>query len=460
MYDYIIIGAGPAGLTLAYYLSKYKHKVLLVDRENSIGGCHRVRRVDGLFSEHGPRIIIDNYFSLIDLLSDFNLKFDDIFAQYDYSVNVSTMKLISILSIHELLAFAYEFIKYPTSNMTMSMFTKKYNFSHTATSYIDIICRVSDGGTIDNYTLYEFLQIFNQNYLYSTYQPKLPNDIGLFAHWKKKLLQNGVTILLNTEIERISNTDHIITKDGTHFSASRYIFAIPPQAMIPILERSTQSDLFGNFTKLKEWEKDCRYLVYIPINFHWNEKLKLKKIQGITDTPYGLTFVVMSDYMHFNHPDSKTVITCTIKNKNRRSSHNNKNANECSPQELIDETLYQLNTIFHNMPPPTKSIISPGVYKNGDQWETIDQAYFHSFKSSYLQNQQSPLAKNIYWVGTHNGKSSYSFTSMESAMGNAISLLHTLEPKSKQNIHVRSPITVKQLFAIAIILFLVYKLKK
>ena len=75
MFDYTIIGAGPSGLTLALYLAKLNKKVLLIEREESMGGCHGVRRVNGLFTEHGPRIILDNYFSFMDILSEMNIKF-------------------------------------------------------------------------------------------------------------------------------------------------------------------------------------------------------------------------------------------------------------------------------------------------------------------------------------------------------------------------------------------------
>ena len=37
MYDYTIIGSGPTGLTLALYLANLKKKVLIVEKENSIG---------------------------------------------------------------------------------------------------------------------------------------------------------------------------------------------------------------------------------------------------------------------------------------------------------------------------------------------------------------------------------------------------------------------------------------
>ena len=105
LYDYVIIGAGPTGLTLAWYLAKYcpDKKILIVESENTIGGCHRVRRVDGLFTEHGPRIIISNYFCLGDMLRELGLTFDEMYAQSSFSVGMRLRKMFMIFSWRELI---------------------------------------------------------------------------------------------------------------------------------------------------------------------------------------------------------------------------------------------------------------------------------------------------------------------------------------------------------------------
>jgi phytoene dehydrogenase-like protein len=75
-YDYVIIGGGPTGLTLALYLSKY-YKIAIIEKEDQIGGCHSVKRIDGLFSEHGPRIYLDNYLVFKDILkNELNITFN------------------------------------------------------------------------------------------------------------------------------------------------------------------------------------------------------------------------------------------------------------------------------------------------------------------------------------------------------------------------------------------------
>ena len=74
IYNYVIVGSGPSGLSLAWYLSKENKSVLLIDRETSIGGCHRVQRVNGLLTEHGPRVYSDVYLNFINLLLKLILK--------------------------------------------------------------------------------------------------------------------------------------------------------------------------------------------------------------------------------------------------------------------------------------------------------------------------------------------------------------------------------------------------
>ena len=62
-YDDVIVGGGFCGLTLAWYLSHIPgRRIVVIDDNVSIGGCHRVSRSTGsdgtpdLFCEHPPRV--------------------------------------------------------------------------------------------------------------------------------------------------------------------------------------------------------------------------------------------------------------------------------------------------------------------------------------------------------------------------------------------------------------------
>ena len=81
-YDYAIIGGGPTGMTLAWILSKQKKNVILIEKDDVLGGCHKVLRINGYFTEHGPRIYSNSYLMFIEILSDMNINFEDLFTLY------------------------------------------------------------------------------------------------------------------------------------------------------------------------------------------------------------------------------------------------------------------------------------------------------------------------------------------------------------------------------------------
>ena len=474
MYDYIIIGAGPTGLTLAWYLAKYNNKILIIDRESDIGGCHRVRRIDGLFTEHGPRIIVSNYFGLEAILADMNLKFDDLFVPYNVSMNTYIYEMIRIFQLREMRIFALEFIKFlfdetPTKNINLEEFMLGHNFQSESMAYVDRLCRVTDGGTIQNYTLFEFLQIFNQNFFYRMFQPKVPNDVGLFAFWSESLKRTGlVDIMLETEVVSIHSSSQvnrirIRNKSGSYdIRARTYIFAIPPKPMVQILTQSLNPNLFGPIDKLTQLEIQSRYLSYISSIFHWDRKFALETAVDFPESAYGIVYVIQSDYTDFANPKSQTVIVCSVTKADSISNYNNKTANQCTKSELITEVFRQLRLFQPSLTNPTYSLLSPGIYRNNltDKFETLDSAYFLT-KAGYISNKS--IFDNLYWVGTHNGNSLYSFTAMESAIENAVSLLHDLVPVSKSKVLIHQPFTVKKMIIILIfvlVLAVIYVYKK
>ena len=62
----------------------------------------------------------------------------------------------------------------------------------------------------------------NQNMFYSLYQPKLPNDIGLFKIWQEDLKGNGIEFSLNTTLKKLNSNKWI--EEPTSPSLYRRIF--------------------------------------------------------------------------------------------------------------------------------------------------------------------------------------------------------------------------------------------
>jgi hypothetical protein len=471
-YDLVIVGAGPSGLALAQCVSHLNKKILIIEKENTIGGCHAVRRVNGLFTEHGPRVISNTYKVFQSLLKEMNIDFYDLFVKYNFSITeIGGETIFSILSWSELLKLMLEFMKLMINdnhgiNVILKQFLDENNFNENSIEMIDRVCKLTDGGGVDKYTLQEFLQLFNQQFFYSLYQPKKPNDIGLFKIWREFLEAQGIHFYLDTDIKNIkiknnyiesitlSHNNHLETIYGKHF-----VMAIPPKNLLELTINYNIPHSWGN---LEKYAIETAYIDYICVSFHWNKELNLKKIYGFPKSAWGVAFIVLSDYMKFNELDSKTVISTAVTISDSKSLNNNKTADECTSNELVDEIFLQLKEAFPDLPLPTISIISPGVKYDTSikKWISKDTAFIITANKGYLSFENN-LIKNMYNLGTHNGKSYYKFTSLESAVSNSVMLSKKLYPELNDSKYIKltrstSLSDIFDLLVIVIILYLIY----
>jgi hypothetical protein len=477
IYDYIICGAGPSGLTLAYFLNKYGYKCLLIDKNNSIGGCHRVNRINGLFAEHGPRIYSSAYINFKMILADMGLNFYDLFTEYNFSIANIGGSSLNHLNFSEIMAFVLEFIKLLFSNnsknISMDTFMINNSFSSDAKIYIDKLCRLTDGAGSDRYSLFEFLQLINQQGLYTIYQPNTPNDTGLFTEWRKNL--NNVDIMLNTNVTQInSNHNDILSEETKKDNFTRinsiiveldgkkqeifgknFILAMPPDNIIKLLEQSNNNikNSFGkSFDELKIWSQQNKYINDIPIIFHWNFPLELPNIYGFPNSDWSVAFIKLSDYMNFN---GSTVISTCITDVNVVSTTLNKTANQCTEKELIDETFRQLKYSYPNLPEPSYAFLNTGTKKINNEWVDPDTAFVATFHNEFIDMKNNKF-ENLYNVGTHNGKYYYNFTSLESAVTSALCLIHELVPESKIRYPVTAPYSITHIIITILLIIVIF----
>jgi hypothetical protein len=460
-YDYIIIGAGPNGLTIAQLLSKYNKKVAIIEKEEYIGGCHSVERINGLFTEHGPRIYISNYLMFQEILKDIKLDFYDLFVKYNFGSLDAGIQVYNTLSFRELFYLFLAFLNLNSSYKKISLleYLQKNNFSEQSIDLLDRIGRLTDGGSADKYTLFSFLQIINQNILYNIYQPKKPNDKSLFKLWKEKLEQRKVNIYLETEVQNIITNNNKITGlviNNKILKTDNLILSMPPMSIYNFLIKNNLGNAFGN--NFKEFSEETNYLVYIPVVFHWNKKLLLKKIWGLPQSDWGIGHIVLSDYMDFEDERSQTVISSVI-TKHNKSNFLNKTPDEISNKEvIIQEVFRQLNSIYNNnLPEYSYAFLNQNEYVNDqNKWEAEHTA-FMTTKYGYTSNK-SEIYKNLYNSGVHNGLSNYSFTSLESTIVNAIKLVHELVPESRSDFIVKDAITLRELIFFSALIIFILKL--
>ena len=471
-YDLVIVGAGPSGLALAQCLRNTYNKILIIDKESEIGGCHRVRRVDTIFTEHGPRIYSNTYKNFQMLLKDMDNDFYKLFTAYNFSISeIGGQTAFSTLSFTELLKIAFEFFilifnENHGMNISIGDYMNKHNFSEKSIDMINRICRLTDGAGADRYTLNEFLELFNQQFFYTLYQPLKPNDIGLFKIWGEFLIKNNIEILLNTTVRNINLNDqnllksiNVISKDGitTEISAKRVVLAIPPESFIPILGNSVDliKNTFRNFDDLKTYAENTSYIDYISLTFHWNKKLNLPKVYGFPKSEWGIAFIVLSDYMTFEENISQTVISCAITIPDIVVKSIGKSANQCTKEEIFKEVLNQVREAYPDLEEPTLVLLSPGVYYDEQQhkWISKDEAFVTSSKEGFLPF--NGRVKNLYNLGTHNGYQNYKFTSLESAVTNSIKLSHVMDKKLKNKYEIKNIFTFVQMIRIIFIFLII-----
>ena len=211
-YDLIIVGAGPSGLALAHTTSSIYRRVLIIDKEQEIGGCHRVKRnSDGMFTEHGPRIYLSIYYNFFNLINELGLKVEDIFVKYKYSTrDIAYSKILPYYNFYEIMMLIMAYLMFFINedygkDISLYEYLRGRGFSHKVIDLFDRLCRFTDGGNIYSYSLNKILRIIDADVLMKIYQPKLPLDIVLFSTWKKFLSNRGVDFMLGFQITDYDN---------------------------------------------------------------------------------------------------------------------------------------------------------------------------------------------------------------------------------------------------------------
>jgi hypothetical protein len=475
-YDYTIVGGGPSGITLAYTLSSIGKKCCLIDLNVNLGGCHRVTRsTEGLFTEHGPRIYSNSYVNTINLLKDMNLNFYDIFTPYNFTISNIQGESFKNFTLIELVKLSKEFLKIffgldkYSRNISVEKFMSNNGFTQKSLDYADRLCRLTDGAGSDRYSLYNFLQLVNQQYFYILYQPRKPNDTGLFKLIQNRLELNNVDIFLQTKVLSINNLlnkvesiDCLNTQNNTflNIKSKNFIFCIPPKSYLDLIKQNTE--IYSSYNNIDQFVINNTYINDIPIVFHWKSKLDLPKKWGFPSTEWGIAYVILSDYMDFEDPRSQTVISTCITKLNVKSSFMDKTPDECNEIELKNEVFRQLKISYPEIQNYDYAIIHPSVKRINDKWIETDTAYVTTYHNEYLKSNNQ-FYENLYFVGTHNGNSSYDFTSFESAVENALTFSHYIEP-STSSLKIKNRVTViyilRIIFIIMILLVILYMINK
>jgi hypothetical protein len=356
-------------------------------------------------------------------------------------------------------------------------FANKQKFTPKTKEYLDRLCRLTDGATSANYSLNKLLQLGNQQFLNEIYQPSQPNDVKMFKEWQEVLQKLKVDILLDTEVVSIDGKNQnrvdsitILTKNTKpkQMYSTNFVLCIPPKQIEKLLfPNPLFQNAFGDMTILQSWITKNTYQNYIPITFHWHkndlpDNFQLPLVWGFPKSDWGIAFIELTQYMNFQDDRSKLVISTCITKPEIVSSNIHKTPHACTETELKEEVFHQLKISFPKLPNPSFAIIHPSVHRINNEWIEDDTAFIAAPNSFFLSSQ-SYQTENLFQVGTQNGNSVYAFTTMESAVVNAISFANKVEKQTRTVLTITKSFYVVDYlrFMLLIVLFFgLYKLLK
>lgn len=401
LFDYIVYGGGPTGLTLAYFLSKNNYKVALVEKDDILGGCWKVEwDSDVYFTEHSPRVLLGKKTLFFSLLKEIDYKYN-VVDTYGNSIETK-LKLFNFfrknLNFSDLLKLGKAKLFKNNSNETVSEWVENNKISEKGKKAIKLFSIVL-ANSPDKLLMSE---IFNtpgnsDNF----YQFK--NNMGWIDHIENKLIDQNVTIYKGYELKTLNLLVNSITSgiinngcDET-IIGKNHIITFPPIAFQTFL--SKQSDKIKNnwmaIDKFNQWVEDSYYISF-GFQFHFNEEKKVpNEWCWSCMNDYNLIILPTSDYAttYSKDPNIKTVWSCTIVDTNAFIKNKNKRVNEMTRDEIVNNIKELLDV------DPYKITFSDGLQKVNNKWYSKDSAF--SVGKSGVINQKGNI-ENLYTVGPHN----------------------------------------------------------
>lgn len=412
----IVVGGGPSGIATAFWLSRRGHRVTLLERESELGGCHRVLRSKGYFTEHAPRMYLSSYTHFFSLLNEMNIDGSALFVPYEHHPLQMVLYLLHRLTWFESMQLAWAWLVSRMwssfgQNVRLSAFVR--DWSPGAKDMVDRLCRMVEGGGLERYTLRQFLVMGSLTA--KPLQPRFANDRALLPLMRRSLEGNGVSIQTNSQVHRIEIRDRRVVGvwvRNTYYPCDKLVLCMPPTAVFDLMIGSS----LNAFPTLSKYVKETRYDTYLSATFHWHHPFAIQSRWGFPQSAWGLVSVLTSAYT--THTGSAVVISVTCFYLDR-PGRDGKTANETPDAEsVLREMFVQLLLTYPDLPVPDVSLLSPTNYYDGG-WRSKDSGVVHT---SYLP-AQSPNVSNLFQVGPQNGFSTMPYSTIEAAVENAEALL-------------------------------------
>jgi hypothetical protein len=471
-YDMIIFGGGISGLTIAHEMINNNFKVLLIEKDNQIGGMAKSRREkNNIPSEHSWRGYAPFYKNTFQILKQipFNKSltvFDNLTKPIEFynlrnKVDVYKPKF----SFMDNLIIFYFGLKYLISNNRRNSYYKhkiepfmKKNLTKDGYDlFINFIVGPGYGmnkhevsyGHLFHFPILSYLNkssythTHKENDKNNKYQHQstdgwhvmnAPTNEAWFNPWLNYLKNKGLDVMLNTELVKLNYLDNNISsciikkKDNiSQIHAKDYIIALNSFNAETIFKNSLMDNLHNKFYLLNKntYSKQISFRIGINKNIEY-------PIQNIafvmSDSEFNITWYPQEKHWKNHNLNINSLWSGTIIDFNTKGLLYNKTAIHLSKDELKNEIIYQIlrsnsfqkliyennNFIIHKKDIKFVEIWYEWKFINGVMEQEYKKWVNNSINEKYRPSQQTNYC-NLFLSGAHT-KTSINIWSMEGAI--------------------------------------------
>ena len=390
-YDYIIIGCGLSGLMSGYILNKYnkKSKILILEKNNYIGGQLYNTKKNGIYKEHSPRVILSNYKNFMRYIPNYEKNKG---KKLDNKI-IKDGKLYKTTEIFTIM----DYIK-----LFLLQIYHKFS-SRERMDDIKLYDKISDKSEILSNILGETKESIPYYKMNTVIENMLKNKENYTTTMKgpfyetiiepiKKELNKNVEIKLEKEIKYINRENNkIIDQNGIEYYYKDLILAY-------------------NFNDKETEDKQ------LSIQIQFNELLKLpKEISGYfsIDSSWKLIIGPYENIWEDEYKIDKSLWSINITDLDKLSPRLNKKVKECSKKEIIEEVIYLIEKEL-------KLNIKDYKYN-------IEYIKYYPNKINGIKKRIKPgkIYENIYICGA-NTDTTYYNTFMEGAIESVIKMINEI----------------------------------
>ena len=448
--DYIIVGAGPTGLSLAYSLAINNKSVAIIESDNQLGGSWNSQWIDDkYFTENAPRVLVHNT-NAQRFMKHIGMDESDFATIYGNTFQTN-LKMLSFLSDHfnllDYFLFFIASVKYSIlkTNETVQSWLDQSLMSRGGKFAVKIISiAISDRPDKTNINDFFGMFGFSSEPLKQMIEPNKWHGLVQFI---LRSLPN-VHIFKNTEVVKIlydystNLVTGVLARDRkSHYMqpyhGERVILCTQSSGLLPILSRS--DDIVKNnwlpYKHMKVWGQNTYYDGF-GFQLHFKSKV---------DTPdkwcwscsgdWTVLILPVSNWLRrFTRDDSiKTVWSCCIVDLDTKSEIINKTANECTDEnEVVNECLRQITQSYPILPVPDVVTLSIGLHRSDEKWRSKNTGFT---SGHYGTIPAQGKLNNLFALGCFTTTTSSSVSTLGKSIDAVSSFLSQYEPNLRFNVY-------------------------